>query len=30
MKIVFGSEHSRKEAELWKQYWTELNMYGEV
>jgi len=29
MNTVFGSEHSRKEAELWKQYWNDLNMYEE-
>ena len=30
MNTVFGSKRSRKEAELWKQYWNELNMYEEA
>ena len=30
MNTVFGSEHSRKEAESWKQYWNELNVYEEA
>ena len=30
MDTVFGSERSGKEAELWKQYWNELNVYEEA
>ena len=30
MNTVFGSECSGKEAELWKQYWNELNVYEEA
>ena len=30
MSAVFGSEHSGKEAESWKQYWNELNVYEEA
>ena len=30
MNNVFGSERSGREAESWKQYWNELNMYEEA
>ena len=30
MNIVFGSDHSGKEAVSWKQYWNELNVYEEA
>ena len=30
MNTVFGSKRSGKEAELWKQYWNELNIYEEA
>jgi hypothetical protein len=30
MNTVFGSERSAKEAESWKQYWNELNVYEEA
>jgi len=30
MNTVFGSERSGKEAESWKQYWNELNVYEEA
>ena len=30
MNNVFGSKCSRREAESWKQYWNELNMYEEA
>ena len=30
MNNVFGSKHSGKEAESWKQYWNELNVYEEA
>jgi hypothetical protein len=30
MSTVFGSERSGKEAESWKQYWNELNVYEEA
>ena len=30
IKNVMNTEHSGKEAESWKQYWNELNMYEEA
>ena len=30
INTVFGSKHSGKETESWKQYWNELNMYKEA